>query len=98
MLSIAAEPVPLEKDQRGTIRIVNSRVTLDTIVANFEKGATAEKIAESFPTLNLADIYSIIGYYLHHRAEVKEYLADQASEASKIQQKVEERWPAAGLP
>ncbi len=77
-----AEPVPLTTDADGVIRVGTTRVTLDTIVAAFHEGLTAEGIVEQYPSLQLADVYSVIAYYLHHRAEVDRYLRErQQSEA-----------------
>jgi uncharacterized protein (DUF433 family) len=96
-ISLAAEPVPLEQDDQGTIRVKSSRITLETLLAFFKKGATAEEIFESFPTLDLADIYSIIAYYLHHQAQVEEYLQEQDAKATKTRQKIESRYPTSEI-
>lgn len=90
-LSILAQRMPLERDKTRIIRVVGSRVTLDTIVASFEQGLTPEEIVMHYPTLKLADIYSIVGYYLHNRTEVDKYLAEQRAKAAVIRQKIEER-------
>ena len=71
---IGAEPVPLVLDVDGVARIGGTRVTLDTLVAAFEEGATAEEIAHQYPSLQLADIYSVIGYYSRRRQDVDTYL------------------------
>ncbi|MEK6322899.1 MAG: DUF433 domain-containing protein [Acidobacteriota bacterium] len=52
--------VPLTTTEFGTIRVGRSRVSLDSVVRHFKLGATAERIAESFPSLDLADIYAVI--------------------------------------
>lgn len=57
------ETLPLEMDAHGVIRVGKTRVTLDTVVAAFDEGATAEEIVQQYPTLLLADVYSVIGYY-----------------------------------
>lgn len=88
-LSISAQPVPLTRDENGTVRVTGSRVTLDTVIATYERGATPEEIVLHYPTLNLADVYSIVGYYLHNRADVAEYLTEQKEEADAIRQKIE---------
>jgi len=64
------EMLPFETDAHGVVRVGHTRVTLDTIVMAFTEGATAEEIAQQYPSLQLADIYSVIGYYLRHRSEV----------------------------
>ena len=66
-----------------------SRVSLDSVVYHCEQGATAERIAESFPSLDLADIYAVIAYYLANRESVEEYLRRQEAEADALQQQIE---------
>ena len=71
------ETIPIIKDNDGVIRIARTRVTLDTVVNAFQEGATAEEIAQQYPAVSLADIYSLIGYYLRRRLEIETYLAQQ---------------------
>lgn len=73
----------------GTIRIIGSRVTLDSIVHHFKLGATAEQIAHKFPSIELADIYASITYYLNNRDEIEAYLHAQEAEADVTQQRIE---------
>ena len=75
-LTIDAEPMPLQADTDGVVRVGGTRVTLDTIVVAFQQGASAEEIAQQFPTVMLSDIYAAIAYYLRHRKEVEAYLAE----------------------
>jgi len=70
ILAPAPEVVPLVADAHGVVRVGNTRVTLDTVIAAFADGATAEEIAQQYPSLYLADVYSVIGYYLRHTADV----------------------------
>jgi uncharacterized protein (DUF433 family) len=62
-LTIAAESPPLQTNQDGVILVGKTRVTLDTVVAVFSQGTTAEEIAYRYPSLNLADIYATIAFY-----------------------------------
>ena len=57
---IASEPAPLEFTTDGVIRIGKTRVTLDTVIAVFKQGTTAEEIAYRYPSLKLADIYATL--------------------------------------
>lgn len=88
-LTIPDEPIPLRVDEHGSVRVVGSRVTLDTIVGRFLCGDSAEEIFTGFPTVSLADIYSILGYYLRHRKEVDAYLAEQEAEAERVFQEID---------
>jgi hypothetical protein len=67
------------------------------VIGAFQNGCTAEQIAYKYPSLNLADIYAVITYYLRHRQEVEVYLAQQWQEAEGIRREVEERFPPSGV-
>ncbi|HSB10911.1 MAG TPA: DUF433 domain-containing protein [Blastocatellia bacterium] len=81
--------IPLTTTEFGTIRVGDSRVSLDSIIHHYNLGATAEQIAASFPSLNLADIYAVIAYYLANRESVEEYLKQQEAQADALQQRIE---------
>jgi uncharacterized protein (DUF433 family) len=93
----ATEIIPLETDADGVIRVSNTRVTLDTIVTAFKDGATAEEIAQQYPTVLLADVYYIIGYYLRRRNEVESYLGKRKKEADDLQKQMEARFNPVGI-
>jgi uncharacterized protein (DUF433 family) len=96
-LVVAADPVPLRLGAGGTFRVGQTRVTLDTVVTTFESGATAEEIALRYPTLELADVYAVIGYYLRHQEEVQAYLQERQQLADEIRQKIEARDNPVGI-
>jgi uncharacterized protein (DUF433 family) len=91
LLDGMSEPIPLYTDADGVVRVGNTRVTLDTIVATFSEGATAEEIVQKYPTVKLADVYVVIGYYLNHRAEVEAYLHHRQQQARAVRQLNEAR-------
>ena len=95
--NIENEPLPLRVDEHGVIRVSGTRVTLDTIVETFKQGATPEDIAQGFPTVPRADIYTVIGYYLRHWHAIEAYLLEQDIEAEEIRQRIEARSPSTGL-
>ncbi|HKH48103.1 MAG TPA: DUF433 domain-containing protein [Thermoanaerobaculia bacterium] len=90
-LSVVDDPVPLVTDDLGVVRVRGTRVPLDTVVHVFLTGASAEEIVDRFPTLDLADVYSTIGYYLRHREEIDRYLEERDRYAEKIRAQVEAR-------
>ena len=96
-VAVAAEPVPLETNADGVIRVGGTRVPLDTVIEVFNTGATPEEIAQDFPVLRLDDIYAVITYYLRHRAEVETYLRERRGQAEEVRRKIEARLPQAGL-
>lgn len=96
-LAIVLEPTPIETDPHGVVRVAETRVTLDTVVTAFLEGCTPEEIAEQYPSLQLPDIYLVIGYYLRHRDEVHTYLAERQHQANMIQQEAEQRFNPIGI-
>ena len=96
-LVLTAEPPPLTTDPDGVIRIAGTRVTLDTVVACFLDGVTADGIAEQYPSLQLGDVYAVIGYYLRRRADVDEYLAARERLADDVKRENESRFSPVGL-
>jgi uncharacterized protein (DUF433 family) len=96
-LSIAKETVPLSADAEGVLRVGNTRVTLDVLVACFADGATAEEIVQRYPTLQLADVYQVIGYYLRHPSEVQAYLRQRRDQAEGIRRQNETRFDPSGV-
>src|SRR5437867_1421596 len=65
-----SQTMPLIQWEEGTIRITETRVTLDVITQQFKLGATAEQIHDSFPAASLKDTYGAIYYYLAHTEAV----------------------------
>jgi uncharacterized protein (DUF433 family) len=96
-LTIAAETVPLVTDVDGVIRVGKTRVALDTVVSAFLDGATAEEITHQYPSLDLADVYSVIAYYLRRRAEVDAYLRQRREQAEKTRKQNESRFDPSGM-
>lgn len=86
------DKLPLQVGKDGVVRVANTRITLDVFVAAFENGATAEEIAQQYPSLNLADVYAVIAYYLRQRAAVTEYLRGRQVVAASIRQENEVRF------
>ena len=95
--SISPEVIPLQADADGVIRIAGTRVTLETLVTAFSEGATAEEIVQQYPSLTLADVYSVIGYYLRRSAEVETYLQQRKTRAQAVREQNELRFHPGGL-
>jgi uncharacterized protein (DUF433 family) len=97
VLSVSAEPVPLQTDVDGVARVGGTRVTLDTLVAAFREGLTAEGIVEQYPSLRLEDVYLVIGYFLHHQEEVEAYLQERQRLANEVRREAEGRFNPEGI-
>jgi uncharacterized protein (DUF433 family) len=69
----------VRSDESGVYRIGTTRVMLDSIVAAFREGHSAETIQQQYPALTLEEVYGSIAWCLAHTAEVKVYLQRQES-------------------
>lgn len=96
-IAVTAEPIPLATDADGTVRVGHTRVSIDTVIAAFSEGATAEEILQQYPSLELADVYSVIGFYLRRKAEVDAYLQERQHRATEVRQKNEARFDPVGV-
>ena len=96
-LGLVAEPMPFTTDADGVVRIGGTRVTLDTLVAAFADGLTAEAIVEQYPSLPLGDVYIVLGYCLRHKEEVDAYLQTRRQQALHVRQQNEVRFNAVGI-
>jgi len=64
----------------GGYWITGSRVSLDSIIAAFNRGAAPDTIRRSFPILSLEEVYGTITFYLAHQEEIDEYLRRSSAE------------------
>jgi uncharacterized protein (DUF1778 family)/uncharacterized protein (DUF433 family) len=62
----------------GGYWIKGTRISLDSVVYAFKRGAAPESIKRSFPLLSLEEIYGAITFYLAHEQQIDSYL--EASE------------------
>jgi len=96
-LESVTEVIPLKVDKNGVASVGGTRVTLDTIIAAFSDGATAEEIAQQYPSLKLADVYYVIGYYLRRHSEVETYLRQRKVNAADVRQENESNFDPQGV-
>jgi uncharacterized protein (DUF433 family) len=96
-LDLTPIPVPLRVDETGTIRVGQTRVTLELVVSRFDQGESPEEIISGFPSLQLADVYAVVTYCLQHRPEVEAYLQEQERRAARVRKLIEARFDQRGL-
>lgn len=96
-LAFDMEVIPLQADRHGVIRVGNTRVTLETVIAAFLKGATAEEIVQQYPSLSLSDVYYVIGYYLRRPSEIESYLEGRRAQASSVRRQNEMHFDPQGV-
>ncbi|MFN7973875.1 MAG: DUF433 domain-containing protein [Acidobacteriota bacterium] len=96
-LLIEPQPISLSTDPDGVVRVGSTRVTLDTLVAAFHEGLTAEEIRKQYTSLDLADVYGAIFYYLRHQVEVDAYLEERRKLGREVRAESDRRFAGQGL-
>ena len=94
---LTVESIPLTIGADGVMRVSSTRVTLESVVAAFSEGATAEEIAQQYPSASLADIYQVIGYFLRHQPEMDGYFLGRRMCEDEAKRANESRWPPDGI-
>jgi uncharacterized protein (DUF433 family) len=89
MHAFTATLPPLTQGADGVIRVTGTRVQLETLVVAFDAGATAEEMAQQYPTVTLANVYAVIAWVLYNRGAVDAYLDERARAASALRDRVE---------
>lgn len=93
LLPLHADPLPLRIDEGGAVRVGKSRISLDLVVEQYGNGMTPEDMVRAYDTLVLADVHTVIAYFLRHRDEVQAYLKQRAEEAESLRTKIEAERP-----
>jgi len=93
----AAWRVPLAPSRDGVVLVEGTRVPLETVVEAFNAGQSAEEIALSYPTLELANLYAVLAYYLRHRGDVDTYVAERRQKADTLRDDIESRFDPLGI-
>jgi hypothetical protein len=57
------------------------------VVHTFNSGASPEEIVHQFPSLDLADVYHTIGFYLRNQKDIDHYLQNRRAASREIRQK-----------
>ena len=96
-LAIENEITPLKMDKHGTIRVGNTRVTLDLVINAYNEGVMPPEIVKMYDVLDLADTYFTIGYYLRHKREIDEYIREGEENADRLGEELKTRYGQAGL-
>jgi uncharacterized protein (DUF433 family) len=95
--SVMTESIPLVTGSDGVMRVRGTRVTLDVLLAAFREGATAEEIAQQYPSVSLADVYQVIGYSLRHSSELEPYLTRRRQKTLEARASNEAKWAPEGI-
>lgn len=97
LLPLDAVAPPIRIDEGGAVRVGKSRITLALVVEEYESGMTPEDMVRAYDTLDLADVYAAIAYYLRHREAVREYMERRNEKAKALRAEIEAHQPRISL-
>ena len=75
--------------RNGGYYVRGTRVSLDSVVQCFTDGLSPEAILGEFETLNLAQVYGAITYYLENQAEIDAYRVRQKQRFEEMRRAAE---------
>jgi uncharacterized protein (DUF433 family) len=78
----------IKRTKEGLWRVAGTRVSVDSVVHAFVRGATPEQIVQDYEALTLAQAYGVIHYYLTHRSAVSAYLKTQERMDKKLRREL----------
>ncbi len=96
-ITLSPERAPISADADGVMRVGGTRVTLDTLVAAFRDGLSAEAMVEQYPAVTLGEAYAVIAFYLGHEQEVRDYLQERERQAGQVRSENEAKHGPSGV-
>jgi uncharacterized protein (DUF433 family) len=96
-LEIAADRVPLEKWDDGSVRVTGTRLHYYVFLDIYLQGDTAEGLLEAFPFLDRGTVHQLLAYYHQHQDAVERWLAGVHGEIDVMREEHERLFPQAGL-
>ena len=88
-LTFDEERVPLREIEEGDVRVGNTKVALEGIISAYWQGYTPEEIQWCYDVVSLGDIYSVIGYYLHRKDEVDQFMQESDEDWDRFVEELE---------
>lgn len=92
MTAVAIKPYIEFKNQGYWI--IGTRISLDSIVYAFRKGLHPESIAQSYPLLDLEQVYGAITFYLANRSDIDAYLLSEEQAFDSMPQPLQVEAPS----
>ena len=84
-------------DEYGVARIVGTRVHLHYVLWRHTQGDSVEDIIDSYPTLELADVYAAIAYYHQNKEEMDEFIRESEEAEAKAFEEMRDNDPDPGF-
>jgi uncharacterized protein (DUF433 family) len=69
----------------GRLRVEGTRITVNQIVTCYKHGYSPEEIADQYPNLSLAQVYTALAYYHANKESVEHDLDAEREEAEQLE-------------
>ena len=97
VLAIVAELAPLETNNDNLVRVNQTRVIFNTVVAVFKQGTTAEETTYRHLSLKLANVCAVSAFYLNYQQEVEAYLQQRQQRSQEVRRMNQARYLSQNL-
>ena len=82
------------EQRNGGYCVAGTRVSLDSVVYAFLRRESPEGIGDSFPALNLEQIFGALAFYMANRDLVDDYLREGEKEFDRLSEESRRNRPA----
>ncbi|HEY7544300.1 MAG TPA: DUF433 domain-containing protein [Blastocatellia bacterium] len=72
----------------GRLRIDGTRITVNQIVVLYKQGYSPEEIADQYPHLSFAQVYTALAHYHANKEEVESDLIAEEKEAEMLERQL----------
>jgi uncharacterized protein (DUF433 family) len=89
--------VPLSTLSDGSLVITGTRLPLELLISDYQRGLTPQQLANHYSGLSLGDVYGVLAYYHQHREQVNHYVIQQEQRNERLHEKIHAAFPQEGL-
>jgi uncharacterized protein (DUF433 family) len=82
------------KQRDGGYFLKGTRVSLDSVIYAFLRGESPEEIANSFPALELEQIFGALAFYMANRQAIDSYLSEGRTHFEAMRRQTRKSDPA----
>ena len=84
---------PITWLENGAARVAGTRVPLELVLWSHKEGKRPEEIVAQYPTLQPADVYAVLAYYLRNTEEMEAYLRETEADIEAADAELDARYP-----
>ncbi|MEX0701862.1 MAG: DUF433 domain-containing protein [Planctomycetales bacterium] len=86
-----ASPSYIQRTDAGGLRVVGTRVGLESVVYAWRSGETPEQIVANYPALSVEQVHGALAFYFRNREVIDCYMVELEALFEKLRRESEER-------